>query len=218
MDRTVKTRRYDASGRRARAEENRAGILQAAHRLFLERGYARTSIAAVAAAAGVSTDLVYKVFGRKQRLLVEVLNFAVTGEADSPRVLDQQGPQAVRAETDQRRQIAMFAEDIAGRVARARPVDDVMRSAGAVDPALARKRADMHRTRLSNMRAFVGWLADNGPLRADLAEDDAAAAVWTLTSPDVHRLLVDEVGWEAEHYREWLHRTLEAVLLPPDAT
>jgi hypothetical protein len=76
----------------------------------------------------------------------------------------------------------------------------------------------MHRTRLSNMRAFVGWLADNGPLRADLAEDDAAAAVWTLTSPDVHRLLVDEVGWEAEHYREWLHRTLEAVLLPPDAT
>ena len=215
MKSTVKSRTYDATRRRAQAEENRRRILRAAHDLFLEHGYARTSLAAVARQAGVSNDLVYKAFGSKRQLVVEVLNFAVTGEVDSPEVLDQHGPQAVRAETDQRRQVAMFAEDIAGRTARGRPVDDVIRSAGAVDPELAEKRASMQRTRLANLRVFVGWLSANGPLRDGLTEDDAAATVWSVTGPDVHRLLVDDLGWSDEHYRAWVQATLEAALLPP---
>ena len=39
--------------------------------------------------------------------------------------------------------------------------------------------------------------------------------MWTITGPDVHRLLVDDLGWDHEHYRSWVHTTLAATLLPP---
>jgi AcrR family transcriptional regulator len=215
MEKPVKTRRYDASKRRAHAAENKRAILEAAKTRFLTHGYARTSIASVAADAGVSEDLVYKHFANKRGLVVEVLNYAVTGRVDSPRVLQQERPRAVFAEPDQRRQLAMFAEDISGRVARARPVDDVIRSAGEVDPALAEKHASMHRTRFRNLQRFVDALASHGPLRDGLDAETAAATVWALCSPDVHRMLVEGLGWEQEQYAAWLHETLESSLLPP---
>lgn len=215
MSEPVKPRAYHSPVRVDRARRSREAILAAAHRLFLADGYARTSVAAIAAGAGVSEDLVYKLFTNKRGLVVEVLNFAVTGEPDGPPVLAQHRPQQVRAEPDQRRQLAMFAQDIAGRTSRARPVDDVIRSAGAVDIALAAQRSEMQQTRMANLRAFVGWLAANGPLRAGLDQDEAAATVWTVTGPDVHRLLVDDLGWNQDRYRAWVHSTLEATLLPP---
>lgn len=216
MSEPVKENRaYHSPIRAERARANRVAVLAAAHRRFLADGYAATPIAAIAREAGVSQDLVYKLFKTKHGLLVEVLNFAVTGESNSPRVLEQEGPQAVRRETDQRRQLAMFAEDIAGRVSRARPVDDVMRSAGDVDPEIAAKQASMHRTRLRNLTALVEWLAANGPLRDGLEADQAATTVWVLCSPDVHRMLTDGLGWDHSAYAAWLHRTLEAALLPP---
>lgn len=213
MTRPVKPRTYRSPLREERARANRESILRAAHRLFLADGYARTPMARIAEAAGVSEDLVYKLFGTKRGLVVEVLNFAVTGRYGAPKVLDQDGPRQVQEEEDQRRQLAMFAEDIAERTARGRPVDDVIRSAGEVDPVLATKRAEMHAERLANLRVFVGWVRANGPLRTGLDEETAAATVWTVTGPDVHRLLVDDLGWDHEQYRDWVHHTLESALL-----
>lgn len=216
MSDSVKGRRpYRSSVRQERAAANRTAILESARRHFLADGYPRTAIAAIAADAGVSEDLIYLHFTTKRQLLVEVLNYSVTGELDSPKVLDQHGPQAVRAENDQRRQIAMFAPDIARRTAAARPIDDVMRSAALVDDELAAKREDLHRTRLANLTRFVEWVATNGPLRDGLTIDDAAATVWALTGPDMHRLLVDELGWTQERFATWIEQTLEATLLPP---
>lgn len=215
MSEPVKARPYRSPLRAERARANREAILRAAHRLFLAGGYASTAVASIASAAGVSEDLVYKLFGSKRGLVVEVLNFAVTGVDDSPPVLEQSKPMQVREETDQRRQLALFAEDIAERTGRARPVDDVIRSAGEVDGALAAKRTEMQQQRLVNLRTFVGWLGANGPLREGLDADEAAATVWTLTGPDVHRLLVDDLGWDHRRYLAWVQSTLEAVLLPP---
>jgi AcrR family transcriptional regulator len=216
MSEPVKTRRpYRSRVREERARVNREAILRAAFARFTRDGYPRTSVASVAADAGVSEDLVYVLFTNKRQLLVEVLNFSVTGELDSPKVLEQHGPQAVRAERDQRRQIAMFAADISGRTDRARAIDDVMRSAALVDESVAEKHREMHSKRLANLTQFVTWLAANGPLREGVSVEDAAATVWTVTGPDVHRLLVDGLGWDLEHYATWVRRTLEDTLLPP---
>jgi AcrR family transcriptional regulator len=156
----VKTpRAYRSPLRDERARENRRRILEAAHRLFLADGYARTPVTAIARAAAVNDDLVCHLFKSKRGLLTEVLNFATTGEVDSPVVLDQEGPRAVQLEQDQRRQIAMSAEDVARRVSRVRPVDDVMRSAAAVDLEIARMRERLHRTRSENMTALARWIA-----------------------------------------------------------
>lgn len=127
----VKTRPYDSSRRRQEARKNRLAILDAAPRLFLVDGYARTSIAAVAKEARVSPDLVYR-HDRTKALVLDLLNCAVTGELDAPKVLEPERFRAVLNEPERRRQLAMFAVDIAGRVESAQPIDHVIRSAGEV--------------------------------------------------------------------------------------
>ncbi|HET8988595.1 MAG TPA: helix-turn-helix domain-containing protein [Humibacillus sp.] len=219
MSDPVKSRRpYRSPVREERARANREAILHAARQRFVADGYPRTSVASIAADAGVSEDLVYVLFTNKRQLLVEVLNYSVTGELDSPRVLEQHGPRAVREEKDQRRQIAMFAADITRRTNSARPIDDVIRSAALVDESVAEKHREMHATRFDNLTQFVTWVAANGPLREGISVDEAAATVWALTGPDVHRLLVDDLGWDLDRYTTWVRRTLEDTLLSPADT
>ena len=132
-----------------------------------------------------------------------MLNFSVTGELDSPRVLEQEGPRAVREEKDQRRQIAMFAEDIARRTDRARPIDDVMRSAALVDESVAEKHREMHATRLANLTQFVELGRRQRPTaRRRLGGARPQRRCGRSPGPDVHRLLVDDLGWDLEHYAD----------------
>ena len=67
------------------------------------------------------------------------------------------------------------------------------------------------------MATVVGWVRARGQLRSEL--DDAAAAdvVWTLTSPEVHHMLLTTRGWTRSQYETWLREILERALLP-DAT
>jgi AcrR family transcriptional regulator len=209
-------RRYHSPLREQRARANREAVVRAGQELFLEQGYTRTSIAEVARRAGVSADLVYKLFETKKGLLVEVLNFAVTGVTDSPPVLEQDGPRAMALLSDPRQQLATLAPDVAGRISRARPVDDVFRSAAEVDEEIAAKRYDLHETRWRTLRAVIGVVAANGPLRGGVSEDDAATTLWLLAGPETHRLLVDVRGWTQEKYSAWLADSLEVLLLPPE--
>src|SRR5487761_905337 len=63
-------RDYDSSRRRRQAAQTRADILAAAQRLFAERGYAATTIEAIAAQAEVSEATVYAGFGSKRGILL----------------------------------------------------------------------------------------------------------------------------------------------------
>lgn len=63
----------------------------------------------------------------------------------------------------------------------------------------------------------VQWLERNGPLRPGLSTDKAADIVWTLSSGEVHQLLIVVRGWTPEHYERWLGDTLIALLLLPEA-
>ena len=65
----------DVSGTPSRAEQRRrteARILETAARLFVESGYERTTIRAIARAAGVDAGLVMHYFGSKQELFQRV--------------------------------------------------------------------------------------------------------------------------------------------------
>jgi len=117
---------------------------------------------------------------------------------------------------DQRKQIALFAVGITSQLERVRPLDDILRSAAAVDASVAELRADLQlRQRRQAMRTVVGWIAANGPLRDGMTEEEGAAIVWTLTSPEVHHMMRDLWGWSRERYVEWLRETFTTALLPP---
>lgn len=207
-------RRYDSSLRKEQARQTRTRMLDAAERLFAERGYASSTIETIASNAGVAVDTVYASFGSKRGLLSALMDVRVGGDDQPVELLDRAGPQAVRREPNQKRQIAHFAQDVSAIIERARPVDDIIRGAAAVDAEIAAYRSRLQETRFGNMRRFVSWLAANGPLREGISEDDAAAIVWSLTSPEMHRLLRVERGWTPERFATWLAQTLTRTLLP----
>jgi AcrR family transcriptional regulator len=207
-------RRYDSARRKEQARQTRAAILEAAQRLFGERGYAASTVEAIAAEAGVAVDTVYATFGSKRGVLSNLMDVRVGGDDQPIGVLDRPEPQRVRRDPSQRRQLAAFASDVTAIIERSRPVDDIIRSAAAVDGEIATMRSRLHETRYQNMQQFVGWLAANGPLREGLSQADAAAIVWSLTSPEIHRLLRVDRAWSTERYSEWLAETLTRTLLP----
>src|SRR3954453_24267194 len=66
--------------RERQAGLGRRGILLAARRLFAQRGFARTGVADIAKAAGVSTQTVYNSIGSKQAVVAR-LNDLIDSEA-----------------------------------------------------------------------------------------------------------------------------------------
>lgn len=171
-------------------------------------------MAAVAQQAGVSPDTVYKRFGSKIVLLKNVLDVAVGGDDDEVALLERAAPETMRIEPDQRRQIVLFAYGMAAQLDRLAPLDAILRSAAAVDPEAAALRDDIQlRQRRQAMYTVVGWIAAHGNLRDGLSQEDATAAVWTLTSPEVHAMFRQTWGWSSDQYAAWLEATLTANLL-----
>jgi AcrR family transcriptional regulator len=211
MPEDVKARRpYRSERRREQAEETRERVLDAAARLFAQRGFESATIAAIAAEAGVSAETVYAGFRNKRTLLGELIRRAVRGAERSP-VPQQAGPQALAAETDQREQLRLFAGDVSLRLERVGPLVEVLTAAALSEPELAGLLAKIHSERLENLRTLVAALSANGSLR--LAPEAALDTVWALASPDLHRLLTQTRNWSRETYCEWLSASLAELLL-----
>jgi AcrR family transcriptional regulator len=209
----IEPRPYRSPARTEAARQTRRQVLTAARRLFGEQGYPRTTLAEIAAVAGVSVETVYKTFRNKRGLLKELADFTIGGDDESVAMLERADPMVLRDEPDQLRQIAMFAAGMTAQMERVRPFDDIMRSAAAVDPEVAALRDDLQlRQRRAAMTTIAGWLGARGPLRDGV--EGAAAVLWTLTSPEVNHMLRVDWGWTTEQYETWLRTTLAAGLLP----
>jgi AcrR family transcriptional regulator len=209
-------RRYDSTRRQAQAAQTRQDILTAAQRLFLDRGYAGTTLAAIAQAAGVVVETVYRAYGSKVELFKAVVRAAVAGGGGRAQVPVEQRPAiaAVIAETDPHRQLRLYAATQPGIHARAGPLLRVLIGAAAADPELARLWAQLENERRNGLGRFAQLLADRGVLRPGLSVEEARDLLWTLNSLDVHDRLVLQCGWSPERYRDWLAGALARELLP----
>ncbi len=211
MSDPVKPRRpYHSDRRREAALQTRARILDAARARFIARGYAGTTIAAIATDASTAAETVYATFGSKVALLGELVRGAARGEGQTE-ILEQEGPRRVAAALDQVEQVRLFADDVSRRLERVGPLLRVLAGAAASEPDLAELQRAVHEARLRNLRTFPVALARNGPLR--LGEEPAAETVWALASPDLYMLLTEQRGWSRARYAEWLADTLAAALL-----
>lgn len=212
---TTPKRRYNSARRQAQARETRRQIVAVARRLFTAHGYAGTTMEAIAREAGVAVETVYAAFGSKRAILARLAEVAIVGE-DAPLALaERPEAQDVRRERDQQRQIRLFAHETRTLMERIGPVVAILRGAAATEPEIAALLQELLDKRLDAMRQFVRWLAENGPLRAQLREAEAADVVWALASQEMHHLLTTDRGWPAERYEHWLENTLISLLLPP---
>src|SRR5687768_9797810 len=113
MPRVVKSRRsYDATGRQEQARQTRRAVLESARRLFLDGGYTATTMAAIAAEAGVSVETVYKAFRTKPALLKAVLDVAIAGDDEPVPMLQRDLVRRIGAEPDARRKLALYGEHV----------------------------------------------------------------------------------------------------------
>ena len=209
-------RRYNATRRQAQAAQTRQDILAAAHELFLDHGYAGTTLAAIAQTAGVVVETIYRAYGSKAELFKAVVRAAVAGGANRAQVPPNQRPaiQTVIAEPDPHRQLELYAATQPGIHARAGPLLRVLIGAAAADPELAELWTQLEDERLAGMGRFARLLADRGALRPGLSAEEARDLLWTLNSLDVHDRLVLQRGWSPDRYRDWLAAALARELLP----
>jgi AcrR family transcriptional regulator len=203
-------RRYDSTRRRAQAAATRGDILDAAQRLFEERGYAATTMEAIAAGAGVALKTVYVAFESKSGLLRALWNHLLRGGRDAVPVAEQPWYRDVLDEPDAARRLRLNAHN--SRVVKERigGVLEVIRNAAAIDPDIGALSQRINTEFHANQRAVVERVA----LRAGLDVDGAADILWTINHPNVWQLLVDERGWTPERYEHWCADLACAQLLP----
>jgi AcrR family transcriptional regulator len=217
MTKAVKTaRRYESPRRREQAQQTRREIVGAASSLFLARGYAATTMAAIAAEAGVVVETVYRAFDGKAALFRAVVEAALAGgieRAEQP-VEARPAIAAVIAEPDPARQVELYAATQPGIHRRAGPLLRALRDARGLDPELARVWEEMEAWRRRGQGQFAEMLASRGVLRPELSSATAGDIVWTLCSLAVHDLLVLERKWSLQRYGEWLAAALKRELLP----
>jgi AcrR family transcriptional regulator len=213
MSDAVKPRRpYDARGRRRRADQGRARTLEAARRLFLDRGYAGTTIGAIATEAAVSPDTIYKSFSGKPGLLRAIWLRSLEGAGPVPA---EQRSDAIRhAEHDARALIRAWGTLVTEVAARVAPIVLLIRAAAESDVRMAELLAEVDEQRLRRMEANALTLFERHDLRPELTLEDARDIMWTYTSPDVYELLVIRRQWSAERFGTFVAEQLTAALLP----
>ena len=201
-------RRYSSARRERQAEQTRTDILMAATRLFAERGYAGTTLAAVAAAADVAVETVYAGFGSKKALLGAAMDVAIVGDTAPIPLFDRPEAHRIEALSPADRLPALFTW-IGGVYAG--PVAGVWRAmleAAANDPEVAGWCGEHERRRRSTL---VDWLGAN----LDHLPDDAAIdQMWAVTSMEVFGKLTRERGWTVGQWAQWMVGMLR--VLAPD--
>ncbi|HEY1004130.1 MAG TPA: TetR family transcriptional regulator [Streptosporangiaceae bacterium] len=199
--------------RAEKAQQTHRRIVDAATRLFLERGYVPSTIEAIADAADVAVETVYARFRTKANLMVAVKDAAVTDGGGIPL---QQRPElaTLAAEADQHRQLQIAAALSRAMLQRVSPVYALLRDAAAADDALREPlAADIDRRR-DFQRTLIDLIRARGPLRENLTADQAADTYSALANPDLYLLLTVHHGWTAAHYQAWLASSLQRLLLP----
>jgi len=216
MAQGVKTRRYDSPRRRAQAAATRREILDAARRLFEQRGYAAASVAAVAAEANVAVKTVYVTFETKSGILRALWNLLLRGEHDELPVAQQEVYREVLDEPDPERQLRLNARN--SRVAKLRigAIFEVIQSAARVDPDIEELWGRIQTEYHANQRVIVESVDAKKALLPGLAVDRAADILWTLNHPSLWQLLVGERGWTPEDYEQWCGDLACAQLLRDD--
>ena len=196
-------RRYHSPRRREQAAATRREILEAAGRLFAEQGYGATTMAAIAAEAGVALKTVYVAFETKSGVLRALWNLSLRGEREDLPIAQQDWYREVIEEPDPERQLRLNARNSRMGKLRIAPLVEVIRSAAPDDPDIAalwnRIQTEYH----ANQGVICRSLYEKEALRPDLDVERASDILWTLNHPSTWQLLVGERGWTPEQYERW---------------
>jgi AcrR family transcriptional regulator len=192
----------------ARTRLARRAVVDAARTLFLERGYAATTIEAISEHSDVPSATVYRLFSSKLGILKALLDTSIVGDDQPLAVQERPDVASLYAEPDARKLLAGFAGITTAINQRTTDVYRVLVSAAGSDPAAAELLSELRQQRDRGQGQIARSLARARALKPELRERDAADLIHALMSPEVYRLLVGDRRWAPERYQQWLATTL----------
>ncbi|GAA0733757.1 TetR family transcriptional regulator [Dactylosporangium roseum] len=206
-------RQYRSAVRAESARRTRRAVVAAAAELFVVKGYAATSLADVAVAAGVARPTVFAAFGSKPALLRQVLDQALAGDDEPVPVAERPWFAPVWQAATAGALLVAYA-DVCLVIARraARLFETTRRAADDAEDI-----AELWRTLCANRRVGAAMVVRRAAELTPLPDEPRAVdLVWLLNDPAHYAALVLDSGWPEERYRDWLAAALrEAVLQAP---
>ena len=200
----------------ARTRLARQAVVDAARRLFLDRGYGATTVDAISELSGVPPATVYRLFASKLGILEALIDVSIVGDDEAVAVADRPHVRSLLADPYPPSQLAGFVHLAAEINQRTSSVYRILVSAATTDPDAGALLEQLTRQRQEGQARIARSLARADALQPGLRQRDAADIIHALVSPEVFGLLVDDRGWPVERYESWLTRTLVDQLLSTD--
>ena len=186
-------------------------MIEAAYRLFLERGYEATTMQDVADTAGVAVQTVYYTFKTKAQLLAETESFAVLGDRPADEWRDTPPAQRLRSAARSDELVKLFVTIDTEIKCRLAPF---VAAVGAALPSDPDSVAGRSRGREEFFKAFVDRLTQLGPLQPGLTARRALDILLAVNSLPTFIELTTRRGWTIRQWQTWLVRTIKTQLLP----
>ena len=181
-----------------------------ARELFLEKGYAATTIDTIAGEAGVAVSTVYAIFKNKRAILKEIR--MAWHERTRAREINEEATE----QRDPERRLEMVADASRRQWELGGAMVAIYQGAAAADREAAAELEEALRGRRAALDRVVEGMEE--ALRPGMSVERAAAILRALCRAEVYRELVDESGWSPDEYEVWLGETLERQLLSREAT
>jgi AcrR family transcriptional regulator len=207
-------RSYHSTVREEQARLTRRRMLDAARDAFVARGYAGTTVRAIAAGAGVSVPTVELLFGTKAGVLKAAIDVAIVGDDEPVPVLDRAWTGVARRAPGAEELLAVVVGVLGPAQERSAGLVLAALEASATDPDLAVLSEQLVSQRETTARWIVDTLAAKAPLRSELSRQQAVETVWLLMDPAVFIRLTRHRQWSLQRYQDWLARSLRNLLLP----
>jgi AcrR family transcriptional regulator len=190
-------RTYNSSRRTLQAAQTREEVLRAGTKLFDEKGWAGTTLAAIAEEAGVSVETIYKGFGSKKRLLREAMDVAVVGDAE-PIPYSQRPEFASLGEGTLAERTARGIGIVALINERSAGIWQAIVEAASADEEVSRWRVELEENRRVDTQRSVELILGRE------VEPTLVTLLWVLYSPETYRKLVVDSGMSRAEYEALL--------------
>jgi AcrR family transcriptional regulator len=184
-------------------------IVDAARKLFLERGYTATTMEAIAKEADVAVSTVYAIYKNKRAILRAIRE--AWHEQTHARDINEEASR----EPDPERRLGMVAYASRRQWEAGGALVAIYLGAAAADREAAAELREALRGRRAALDRIVEGM--EAALRPGLDAARAADILRTLCQQELYRELVEESGWSPEEYEAWLFETLKEQLLPSEA-
>lgn len=208
---SISRRGYRSELRQRQAEETRTRILVAAAELFAADGYARTTLAKIAAAAGVSAETVQGQ-GSKAALLIAALEYTVVGVSGEENLLNLELGRRLQAAAGLSEVIELIIAEQTEAHERSAGLALALVGAANGDPELDHYLTMLLASVTEQHRRILAIFRDRGWLRDQMPFDELVETSAVLCSIETFIRVTVRDGWTVDRYRTWLRRLITQII------